>query len=302
MEFLVSRTFKAFFRRPSNGYWRRLSGIRFMMVIIVICASVTGCQTGLGEYSLVWADEFDTDGPPLAANWSYEQGFVRNQELQWYQVDNAFCESGLLIIEGRQESVLNPDYDPASSDWRKQREYAEYTSSSLHSSGKVEFQYGKFELRARIDTRSGLWPAFWTLGISGEWPSRGEIDIMEYYQGKILANAAWGTGTRWTAAWDSASKTISSFSDPDWADKFHIWRLEWTRERLILSMDDLVMNTVDLSATINPNTAWGPSNPFHQPHYMLLNLAIGGTAGGDPSTTVFPARYEIDYVRVYQRR
>jgi beta-glucanase (GH16 family) len=72
-------------------------------------------------YSLVWSDEFDTDGVPAPSRWTYENGFVRNQELQWYQEDNALVEDGLLIIEGRRETVSNPDYDPNSEDWRKKR-------------------------------------------------------------------------------------------------------------------------------------------------------------------------------------
>jgi beta-glucanase (GH16 family) len=135
------------------------------------------------DWDLVWADEFEEDGRPDPRDWNCDTGFLRNQELQWYQPDNARCENGLLIIEGRRERRRNPNYDPASDDWRKNREYADYTSASMMTSGKQSWQYGRFEMRGRIDTGAGLWPAFWTLGVAGGWPDGGEIDIMEYYRG-----------------------------------------------------------------------------------------------------------------------
>ncbi|HEY8485429.1 MAG TPA: glycoside hydrolase family 16 protein [Longimicrobiales bacterium] len=252
------------------------------------------------EYELVWADEFDRDGPPDPANWTYEIGFVRNQELQWYQPENAWCENGLLIIEARRERKPNPNYDPNGTDWRTRRPYAEYTSASVTTRGRHAWQYGRFEMRARIDTRPGLWPAFWTLGVQGPWPSNGEIDIMEYYQGTLLANVAWADSGRWRAKWDDSKHPIASFGDPDWSSKFHVWRMDWDENEIRLYVDDVLLNTTDLRETINQDGTG--RNPFHQPHYIILNLAIGGTAGGDPSATEFPARYEIDYVRVYRRK
>src|SRR5262245_36044861 len=246
----------------------------------------------------LWADEFDRDGRPDPQNWNYETGFVRNREFQWYQPENAWCEKGLLIIESRRERKKNPNYVPDSKDWRTQ-EYAEYTSASLITRGRRDWQYGRFEMRGRIDTRPGLWPAFWTLGVEGEWPSNGEIDIMEYYRGMLLANVAWGTRQRWVPAWDTTKKPITEFNDPDWSKKFHIWRMDWDEKVIKLYVDDILLNTTDLRDTYNKNPE--AKNPFHQPHYIILNLAIGGANGGDPSKTEFPARFEVDYVRVYQR-
>ncbi len=131
-------------------------------------------------YTLVWSDEFDSDGAPNPQNWTFENGFVRNQELQWYQPQNARVEKGLLVIEGRREHQINPRYEAGSADWRRARQAAEYTSASLMTRGLQAWQYGYFEMRARIDARDGLWPAWWTLGASGAWPRNGEIDIMEY--------------------------------------------------------------------------------------------------------------------------
>jgi beta-glucanase (GH16 family) len=248
---------------------------------------------------LVWADEFDRDGRPDPSNWTYETGFVRNMELQWYQPENAWCEGGLLIIEARRERLKNPDYRPGTKEWRSSREYADYSAASLMTKDRRSWRYGRFEMRGRIDTRPGIWPAFWTLGVEGEWPSGGEIDIMEYYRGMVLANVAWGTETRWVPEWDIVRKPLAEFGDPDWSAKFHVWRMDWDERAITLSVDGLVMNTTDLSTTKNRNA--DGRNPFHFPQYLLLSLAIGGSNGGDPSSTSFPARLEVDYVRVYQR-
>jgi len=252
------------------------------------------------EFKLVWSDEFNKDGRPDPNNWTYEQGFIRNQELQWYQPENARCENGMLIIEGRRENKKNPRYRVDSRDWKRSREYTEYTSSSLTTRRLHSWKYGRFEMRGRIDTRPGLWPAFWTLGIKGPWPSNGEIDIMEYYRGVLLANAAWAADRRWAARRDDSRKPITEFNDPNWSEKFHIWRMDWDPESIKLYVDDLLLNQVDLEQTINKNDEG--KNPFHQPHYIIFNLAIGGKAGGDPSNTKFPAKFEVDYVRIYQKQ
>jgi len=260
--------------------------------------SVISTIDTLKAYKLVWADEFNNNGAPDVTNWKFEQGFVRNNELQWYQSQNAWCSNGLLIIEGRKEHLPNPNYNAQSANWKTNRQFKEYTSASLNTSGLHSWKYGRFVMRAKIDTSAGLWPAFWTLGVSGEWPSNGEIDIMEYYQRKLLANVACGTSTRYKAKWYSNSKLISDFTDKKWVDNFHIWRMDWDEKGISLYVDDSLMNHVDLKDLVNRDAKG--TNPFNQPQYLLLNLALGGDNGGETSTTTFPRRFEIDYVRVYQ--
>jgi beta-glucanase (GH16 family) len=256
----------------------------------------SGAITVPDGYELVWHDEFEVDGAPSPTNWKFEKGFVRNEEDQWYQAANASVHDGLLVIEARRERVENPNYT-GTGDYKTSRRYADYTSSSLHTNGLQSFQYGRFELRARIPVASGMWPAWWTLGVSGEWPSNGEIDIMEFYQGKVLANIACGTATRWQAKWDSVSKPVSTLG-ASFASSFHVWRMDWDETNIALYLDDQPMNSAALSSMLNADG----SSPFKQKAYMLVNLAIGGMNGGDPSATTFPQRYEVDYVRVFQRR
>ncbi|MCG9972856.1 glycoside hydrolase family 16 protein [Christiangramia crocea] len=253
-------------------------------------------------FELVWAEEFNEGNKPIPKSWSYEYGFIRNEELQWYQDDNARIKNGVLIIEGKREEIKNPNYDKGSSDWRKNRKYANYSSSSINTRGKKEFQYGIIEVRARINTARGNWPAIWTLGVEKPWPANGEVDIMEYYmvnnEPHILANAAW-KGSEEYVNWDSEKIPFGHFldKDPKWTEKFHIWKMQWTEEYIRLYLDDELLNEIDLGKTTNPDGF----NPFHQPHYILLNLALGSN-GGNPSTTEFPQYYEVDYVRVYQKK
>jgi beta-glucanase (GH16 family) len=248
------------------------------------------------EWKLVWHDEFNTNGPPDPANWGYEHGFVRNKELQWYQPENACCTNGLLILEGRREHKRNPDFTPGSEDWRKNREWIDYTSACITSSRRREFTYGRFEMRARIDTRPGSWPAFWTIGATPgiRWPANGEVDIMEFYTGTVLANFGFALDGR--TKWLAVKKPVSELGGDAWSKEFHIWTMDWNEKRIDLRLDGKLMNHLDLTDADHANRG----NPFQRPVYLLLDLAIGAN-GGDPSPTKFPIRFEVDWVRVYQR-
>ena len=255
------------------------------------------------DYKLVFSEEFQSKGRPDSLTWNYEYGFVRNEEHQWYQEKNAYVQGGYLIIEGRKERVKNTNYTEGAKSWKKIREFAEYTSASINTRGKKEFLYGRFEIRAKIDTSMGLWPAIWTLGVNRNWPNNGEIDIMESYpingNHYLLANVLSVDGERSHQKWNSAKYPLNHFLEKNsaWCSEFHIWRMDWDENSIKLFLDDELLNETLLSTTIAPDGF----QPFNQPHYILLNLAIGGQNGGNPSNTKFPTQYIIDYVRVYQK-
>jgi beta-glucanase (GH16 family) len=282
-------------------------------VCFMVLLSVVACSHRLGGtkpqqaerayardgYALVWSDEFNANGRPDSANWSYEQGFVRNQELQWYQPENAKCENGLLVISAKKEAKPNPLYSAGSNDWRRKRDSIKFTSACMITRGKKTWQYGRFEMRARIGIDKGMWPAWWTLGVDKGWPANGEIDIMEYYRGKLLANIAC-LGKNRQAEWHNGVLKTDSLGGATWAKDFHVWRMDWTEESIALYVDDKLVNRTELSLLVNKDGSG--FNPFKQPHYMLINLAMGGMNGGDPSGTEFPQQFEVDYVRVYQKK
>lgn len=282
---------------------RKLSFYLFFLALSFSSCALKKAQDFSGIYAaegykLVWSDEFNKDGVPDPENWDYEKGFVRNEELQWYQEENAICSGGKLMIEARKEQKPNPLYQEGSRDWRKKREYIEYTSACLITRNLQSFQYGRFEMRGKIDISSGLWPAFWTLGMEGNWPANGEIDIMEYYKGNLLANIA-SLGKGGKPKWFSQQIAVDSLGGKKWASEFHVWRMDWDDTAISLFVDGRLLNKTMLSQLENDKP--GSFHPFKQKHYLLFDLAMGGMNGGDLGDTEFPNRMEIDYVRVYQK-
>jgi beta-glucanase (GH16 family) len=230
----------------------------------------------------VWRDEFDTEGLPDASRWDYEVGFVRNKERQFYtrrRPENARVEKGMLVIEARREAYEN----------------AQYTSASLTSRGS--WRYGRLEVRAKLPRGRGTWPAIWTLGTNIRdvgWPACGEIDIMEHVgfdPGRIHANIH-------TAAYNHVKRTNKGnsvlVSGPD--ENFHVYSVAWTSTRIDTFVDGQRYFT--FAKEDGGDAVW----PFDKPQYLILNLAIGGTWGGQKGIDdeAFPAQFLIDYVRVFR--
>mgnify|MGYP002622574557 CR=1 FL=1 len=292
--------------------------------VCVQMPSSAASPSATDSLTLIWHDEFDYTGAPDSARWQFEHGFVRNQELQWYQPQNARVIDGVLQIIARRERVANPNYKAISKNWKRNREAAEFTSACLESRDRFSFRYGRLEVRARIPIASGSWPAIWTLGNRWGWPACGEVDVMVFYRVPpasmgihhttasrerslpvILANACW-QGNDGRDAWNTRRILLSHFTDrdPAWAQKFHVWRMDWTPEAISLYLDDELLNQIptsqaDSNADNNPR-----ENPFRNDvegfgHYILLNLAVGAS-GGTPDLSAFPLVYEVDYVRVYR--
>jgi len=251
-------------------------------LVLAGAAGTAGAQERPG-WQLVWHDEFDQPGLPDPAKWDYEVGRVRNHEAQYYtraRRENARIENGTLVIEARKEPF----------------EGADYTSASLTS--RAAWTYGRIEMRAKLPTGRGTWPAFWTLGrdIDGVgWPRCGEIDIMEnvgFDPDRIHANvhSASPDGKK------RADKGSSLVAERPW-EGFHVYAVEWGPEKIDFFYDDRKYFTYNKSDR-DPET-WA----YDKPHYLILNLAIGGDWGGQRGidSGIFPQRYLVDYARVYQK-
>lgn len=268
-----------------------------------------------GGYTLLWHDEFNGTGAPNSEMWRFEEGFVRNEEDQWYKSDNAEMKDNALVITAKKEQVKNNNYNPGATGgnaWKQTREYAEYTSACVVATDKYAFKYGKLIVRAKIPIEQGGWPAIWSTGNWYEWPLGGEIDILEFYRNKIHANLCWGGTSRWSGSWNSNSKDITEFTSKDakWAEKYHVWTMDWDKDYIKIYLDGELMNETDLSTTTNKGDhgagSGGDINPFSNDmegfgQNVMLNLAIGGN-NGRPIEATFPLEYRVDYVRVYQKK
>ena len=250
-------------------------------------------------WKLVWSDEFDVDGAPDPTKWSYEEGFLRNKESQYYtgaHHDNVRVENSLLIIECRKERVRNARYDPNSMDWRFRQEYAEYSSANLVTEGKVSWHYGRIEVRAKFPQGAGVWPAVWALGddhrMNG-WPACGEIDIIEFVGND--AGHIHGTAHYRHEGIHTSCGGKLKVEEPH--DGFHVYATEWNEDRLDFFMDGQKYHSFDLDGAVEHGR-----NPFHRSHFLLVNLALGGGWGGKVDDTILPQSFVVDYIRIYQRQ
>jgi len=245
-------------------------------------------------YRLVWADEFDTDGLPDPSRWSYDTMSNRsgwaNEERQYYAAarrENSRVENGVLIIEARRERTR------AFKDTGGQH----YTSARLVTSGHMSWTYGFFEIRAKLPCGRGTWPAIWMLADAPviNWPDIGEIDIMEH----VGFDPGVVHGTIHTKAYNHVIDTArgDQMTIADACAEFHRYQLTWTPDRISIGADDKSYFQFDHEVN-GGHDVW----PFDAPQYLILNIAVGGTWGGSKGVdnSAFPARMEVDYVRVYQ--
>ncbi|MDH3254142.1 MAG: family 16 glycosylhydrolase [Acidobacteriota bacterium] len=250
------------------------------------CVDLPGCV-------LVWSDEFDGTAVDLS-KWTLQLGDGSevglpggwgNNELQYYQAENAAVAGGFLTISAREESVGGLDY----------------TSARMRSLGNGDWTFGRMEMRARMPIGQGLWPAFWMLSsdtsIYGPWAASGEIDIVEYLGDE--PDTIFGT-IHYGASFPGNIFSSTEFTlpgPPDFHDDFHTFAIEWELGEIRWYVDGVQFATRD---------SWFSSGgpfpaPFDVDFHLLLNLAVGGNLPGPPdATTVFPQEYVIDYVRVYQ--
>lgn len=242
--------------------------------------------------NLVWSDEFDGNAVD-ESNWTFEIGRGMNgwgnQELQYYTKENATVANGLLTITAKKENYRG----------------SQYTSTRIKTQGKREFQYGRIEMRAKVPYEQGIWPAFWTLGHDIDtvsWPKCGEIDIMEMVGG--------GSGGDRSELRDDTVVSSVHYEQTDgqhWNngatytldtgilhDGFHTYSIVWDENYIYSFIDGVQYGAQQI-------TDENRYDEFHKPHFILLNLAVGGIWPGYPDKyTTFPHVYQIDYVRVYQ--
>lgn len=258
-----------------------------ILLLLSLTVSPVLAQGG-GE--LIWSDEFEGDGLPDPTKWRYDVGGGGwgNNEAQFYteeREENARVEDGVLIIEARKEpwpSARNPQN--------------EYTSARLLTKGFGDWRYGRIEVRAKIPAGRGTWPAIWMLPTGnayGTWPRSGEIDIMEHvgFDMGTVHGSLHSLANNWLTGTQPTGSTVV----PDVDTAFHVYAVEWNPDSIRFLIDGTAYYTAD-----NPGTGW-KAWPFDQPFHLILNLAVGGFWGGqegiDPDA--WPARLEVDYVRVY---
>lgn len=255
------------------------------MLVISICLH----PMDKGGWKLIWSEEFDYTGFPDSTKWSYDtEGNVYqwgNNEAQYYtsgRKENAWVSDGVLRITALKEPM----------------EGRSYTSARLITKGKGDWLYGRFEIRAKLPTGRGTWPAIWMLPTDweyGDWPKSGEIDIMEnvgYDPDTIV-------GSSHTGKYNHAIGTQKNakIACPDCYKAFHVYALEWEEDEYRLYVDDQLYFTFKNEGT--GYEVW----PYDKRFHILLNLAIGGNWGGQKGIddSLFPHVFEIDYVRVYKK-
>ncbi|WP_179344216.1 glycoside hydrolase family 16 protein [Winogradskyella ursingii] len=228
----------------------------------------------------VWADEFFMDGAPNSENWTYDLGAGGwgNGEAQTYtnNSENVKVEDGLLKITAKANG-------------------SGYTSSRLKSLDLFEFKYGRVDVRAKLPSSAGTWPAIWMMGASFPeigWPRCGEIDIMEQTgmdKNKVLGTCHWyNTSTSGVASYGLDTSITNASTE------FHTYSLIWDANSIKILLDDVQYYV------ISSNNASIPSTPFQSDFFLILNVAMGGTLGGEIPSGFTEDSMEIDYIRLYQ--
>ncbi|MFA6401248.1 MAG: family 16 glycosylhydrolase [Salinivirgaceae bacterium] len=266
------------------------SSIRNSFLIAIVLFLLSGNQIVVAQscFELVWSDEFNIPGKPDSTKWTYEVGNNNgnNHESQYYtkRIENARIEDSALIIEARKETYSG----------------FQYTSARINTySNNLYWKYGKIVARMKLPYGQGIWPAFWMLGNSiftgTNWPACGEIDIMELVGGgegrddKAYGTPHWADANNNHAQYGGAKQ----LSEGIYADAYHTFSVEWNATTIKWFMDGQQFHVIDITPAA--------LSEFKNNFFIILNLAVGGDWPGYPNaSTVFPQKFYIDYVRVYQ--
>jgi beta-glucanase (GH16 family) len=271
---------------------RKARGLLFGLAALATAGLAAPADAAL---SLVWSDEFD--GTSLdTTNWSYDIGDGcpslcgwGNNELQYYRSQNVEVSGGNLIITARQQSYGGRSF----------------TSGKIHTRDKHSFLYGRIEMRAKLPTGGGMWPAFWMMpqnSVYGGWAASGEIDIME-----SANDTDWiGGAIHYGGGWPDNVHASGTYAPGgvNFADDFHVYAIEWEPERIRWYVDDTLYFTRYYTQWYSDGDPGNPYAPFDQDFYIILNAAVGGNYTGCTDTWCIeadlPQQYVVDYVRVYQ--
>ncbi len=235
--------------------------------------------------SLVWSEEFDQSTLDMNS-WNYETGgYWFNNELQYYRggTANTALQNGKLVITAKKETYQN----------------REHTSARLTTEGKVEYKYGRIDVRGKLPKGQGIWPAIWLLGndlSSVGWPACGELDMVEllgHTPQTVHGSINYGPQGN---SWAYTKTTSYTLPGEDFSDKYHVFSILWEENSIKYYVDD------NLYTTYTPNNiVSGQSWRFNHPFFFILNVAVGGDWPGNPDqTTAFPQQMLIDYIRVFQ--
>ena len=242
-------------------------------------------------WNIVWQDEFDKDSLDLT-KWSREIGGHGwgNNELQFYtdSDSNSYVENGNLILKAQ----VVPQGIGSSKGLRY------YSSARLRTYGKGDWKYGRIEVKAKVASGQGIWPAIWMLPtdwLFGGWPSSGEIDIMEhvgYDLGVVHGSVHTEAYNHKINTQRSSAKKITNVDT-----EFHVYSIIWDKDMISFFIDDVQYFLFENDQQGNYKT-W----PFDQRFHLLINIAVGGDWPGNPdNSTNFPRKMLVDYVRVYEK-
>lgn len=260
-----------------------------LLLLLVSFLIIQGSQAqNPAVAKLIWSDEFSENGLPDPGKWDYDQGGNGwgNNELQYYStadLNNARIENGILTIEAKS--------DPAHSKG--------YSSARIVTRGKASWQYGYFEIKAKLPEGVGTWPAIWMLAEEnrhGGWPKNGEIDIMEHVgfdPGKVHGTVHTEAFNHSIGTQKGGFKMVENFQS-----EFHIYAIDWTEDKIDFFIDG--EEYFSFSNTGGDYKEW----PFNQPFHLILNIAVGGNWGGQKGVDekIWPQKMEVDYVRVYDQK
>ena len=242
-------------------------------------------------WNIVWQDEFDKDSLDLT-KWSRETGGHGwgNNELQFYtdSDSNSYVENGNLILKAQ----VVPQGIGSSKGLRY------YSSARLRTYGKGDWKYGRIEVKAKVASGQGIWPAIWMLPtdwLFGGWPSSGEIDIMEhvgYDLGVVHGSVHTEAYNHKINTQRSSARKIANVDT-----EFHVYSIIWDKDKISFFIDDVQYFLFENDQQGNYKT-W----PFDQRFHLLINIAVGGDWPGNPdNSTNFPRKMLVDYVRVYEK-